>query len=458
MSGKNDFLDLIPEFLEEARDHITSIEADLVQIESALNERRQPEVETLNRLFRAAHAIKGGSEFVGLDSVEEIARALETLFNFMRNGDLSPNLELINASLAAIDRLKSMAAEPASTTPGIPEETATTLRDLTDTHLADRTRRSAATVISPTDLFDGIGFTVSEYVMERKARRGEFFLISIEIERYTAGNQRTIIELSATLSSFGEILDTVNASGPENSPLIHLLYHTMLEEQALSLSLPALEGLSLKKVPRERLEKLFSGRKGAVSERRTPPHRPTSAPPEQRNGTPAPLTHEAPAPLATPANGHSEATDILVDPAWEHCTEFVSFFIEQEQYAVPIFLVHDIKEMLPYSRLPNQPLFVLGVVNLRGNVVPLFDLRRILGLPQRPFDRKTVILILDIGGKMTGCVVDAISDVVTLEAADKQATPLLGRNITADYVRFIGKDKKSGSFLIVLDIEKSLPE
>jgi purine-binding chemotaxis protein CheW len=450
----NDFLELIPEFLDEARDHITSIEADLVQIETALTDRRSADPETLQRLFRSAHAIKGGSEFVGLETIEEIALALETLFNFMRNGDITPDVELVTAALAAIDRIKTIAVDPTLLAPGEMEGSATAIRDLTDARLADRTRRSAATVLPTADLFDGIGFTVSEYTIERKARRGNFFAITIDIDRYTKDTGKTVIDLSALLGSFGEILDTVTAAGDGEQHIVHFLYHTMLEEEALRLSLPFIAPEHFRKIPRERLEKLSGGRRTTApqAERRAartaPPAAPNAEPAEKKTVT---------APAEPVAETPPDPTGTSLDPAWELCTEFVTFFMEHEQYAVPIFLVHDIKEMLPFSLLPNQPSSVLGVVNLRGNVVPVFDLRRILGLPARPFDRKTVILILNIGGKITGCVVDAISDVVTLEHQDKQSTPLLGRDITADYVRFIGKDKKSGTFLIVLDIEKMLP-
>lgn len=445
MSAMNDFLELIPDFLDEARDHLTSIEADLVQLETALADRRTADPETLQRLFRAAHAIKGGSEFVGLEAIEEIALALETLFNFMRNGDITPDAELVTAALAAIDRLKTLATDPSAVAPGELEGSAAAIRDLADARLADRTRRSAATVLPTNGLFDGIGFTVSEYTMERRTRRGNLFIITADIGAYTERTGGTAIDLSALLSGLGEVLDTVTAADTGDRHIVHFLYHTLLKEDALRLSLPFLPPENFRQVPREQLEKLAGGRKKAEprTDRRDP-----RTPPRAVAKEPAAAAAElAPEPAGNPA-----------DPAWELCTEFVTFFLEQELYAVPIFLVHDIKEMLPYSRLPNQPPFVFGVVNLRGNVVPVFDLRRILGLPVRPFDRKTVILILDIGGKITGLVVDAISDVVTLEHQQKQSTPLLGRDITADYVRFIGKDKKSEAFLIVLDIEKMLPD
>ncbi len=455
MSAMNDFLELIPEFLDEARDHITSIEADLVQVETALTDRRTADPETLQRLFRAAHAIKGGSEFVGLEAIEEIALAIETLFNFMRNGDITPDAELVTAALAAIDRIKTIAVDPTLLAPGEMEGSATAIRDLTDARLADRTRRSAATVLPTADLFDGIGFTVSEYIIERKTRRGNFFIITVDIDRYTKDTGKTVIDLSALFSALGEILDTVTAAGTGEQHIVHFLYHTMLEQEALRLSLPFVAPEHFREVPRERLEKLSGGRKNAApqAERRTTANPSPAVTSERKKAEKRPVE----APADTPAEPAPDPTGTSLDPAWELCTEFVTFFMEHEQYAVPIFLVHDIKEMLPFSRLPNQPPFVLGVVNLRGNVVPVFDLRRVLGLPARPFDRKTVILILNIGGKITGCIVDAISDVVTLEHQDKQTTPLLGRDITADYVRFIGKDKKSGTFLIVLDIEKMLP-
>lgn len=135
---------------------------------------------------------------------------------------------------------------------------------------------------------------------------------------------------------------------------------------------------------------------------------------------------------------------------------YVSFKIGEEHYAVPIEFVFDMKEMLPCSRIPSQPETYLGVANLRGNVIPVIDLRKVFNLKEIKYDEFTVFLILKVDEKIKGCVVDSIDDVVFLESEHTQTAPALSRKVKADFVKFIAKDPKSGRFLIVIDVEKML--
>jgi len=452
----NEFADLLPEFIEESRDHLTAMESALVRVESAIREQRLPDNELLDRLFREAHAVYGGAEFVGIEPLEAAAGALADLFNFLRNGDLSLDAEIVALSFRAIDGIRSATEDPSGPMKE-PATAAALIRKAIEARLPERVRRAAATTLFPDAPSLGVRFSVSAYALERKTRRGYFYLLSIAPERYAATTGKTIIHLSETLAALGEVLDTVSETGADGVPLTHMLYHTMLAPEALRLSFPDLPVGAVTPISRERLDALVSpvNAGGGNTERRE-----NDGPERRRGRTQAQDAMSDTAPR--PDSGHSVDTAPSPEPGafpeaeWEHCTDFVTFFIDRELYAVPIFLVHDIKKMLPCSRLPNQPPAVLGVINLRGSVVPLFDLRRLLGLPPRPFDRKTVVIILDLGGKMNGLVVDAISDVATIEPQAKQTAPLLGRNIAADYVRFIGTSRKNGEFLIVLDIEKVL--
>jgi purine-binding chemotaxis protein CheW len=138
--------------------------------------------------------------------------------------------------------------------------------------------------------------------------------------------------------------------------------------------------------------------------------------------------------------------------------QFVSFRIGAENYAVPITLVYDMKEMLPYSRIPKQPEHYLGVANLRGNIVPIIDFRSFLGVGNPVFDEYTVFLMLKINDKVKGCVVDGINDVVLLEPENTHTAPAMSRKTKIEYIDFIAKDPKSGQFLIVLDVERMLKD
>jgi len=138
--------------------------------------------------------------------------------------------------------------------------------------------------------------------------------------------------------------------------------------------------------------------------------------------------------------------------------QYISFRIGSEHYAVPISYVYDMKEMMPCSRVPKQPSHYLGVTNLRGNIVPVIDFRSFLGVKDPCFNQYTVFLMLKIGEKVKGCVVDAINDVVVLEPENTHTTPSVSRKTNLEFVSFIAKDPKSGQFLIVLDVEKILKD
>lgn len=140
----------------------------------------------------------------------------------------------------------------------------------------------------------------------------------------------------------------------------------------------------------------------------------------------------------------------------EKNSEFLSFRIGTEHYAVPITLVYDMKQMLPCSRIPNQPEHFLGVANLRGNVVPVVDLRKVFGVKDASYGEFTVFLMLKVKDKIKGCVVDSIDDVIFLEPENTHSAPMLSRKIRSDFVKFIANDPRTKKFLIVLDIEKML--
>lgn len=446
-NDQNAFQDLLPEFLEEAQELLAMLEASLLQVEQALADRRPPESETLQRLFRATHTLRSASGFIGLAAVERTAAAMEDLFNFMRNGDLSPDKTLTATAFETLDHIKKILA--GQTSGGGDEEgerLAASIEAAISARIADRTKESAARVVSPADLLHGLPFRISAYAIERKARKGNFFIVTTMLDGSLEDRRRISVDASSALGSMGEIMDTVTITGDPHTPdRTHFLYHTLIGEKALRETLSSLATeVEISKIDREQLVKAVADLPDEPAPR---PERRSAATQKKAGGTDA---------AGTERTAPEQQPESVAGSPWDDCADFVTFFIEQELYAVPIFLVHDIKETMPFSRLPNQPPHLLGVINLRGNVLPLFDLRRLLGMPPRPFDRKTVIIILDIAGKKTGCVVDAISDVVTLEPEDKQAKPLLGRRTAAEYVRFIGKDQRTGAFLIVLDIERML--
>jgi purine-binding chemotaxis protein CheW len=135
-------------------------------------------------------------------------------------------------------------------------------------------------------------------------------------------------------------------------------------------------------------------------------------------------------------------------------TQYLTFALGEEEYGVAILNVQEIKGYAPVTPIPNTPAYVKGVMNLRGTIVPVIDLRLRLGMPAADYGPFTVIVVLAVGAKVVGAIVDAVSDVLTFPDTHVQTTPELG--VAAD-VRFIGGIAQAdGKLVVLLDAEVML--
>ena len=132
--------------------------------------------------------------------------------------------------------------------------------------------------------------------------------------------------------------------------------------------------------------------------------------------------------------------------------EFLSFKLGAEEYGIDILRVQEIRSYEEPTRIAGVPPFLKGVVNLRGVIVPIVDMRVKFNLEQIEYNSFTVVIVLDIGRRVIGVVVDAVSDVVTLTTEQLRAVPEFNSSITSDYLLALGAlDQR---MLILLDIEK----
>lgn len=132
--------------------------------------------------------------------------------------------------------------------------------------------------------------------------------------------------------------------------------------------------------------------------------------------------------------------------------EFLAFTLGSEEYCIDILKVQEIRGYETVTPLPNTPAFMKGVVNLRGIIVPIIDLRIKLELDKVEYDQFTVVIILSIRGRVVGVVVDSVSDVVALAAEDIKEAPQMGAAIKTDYIDgLVTIDER---MLIIIDIEK----
>lgn len=132
--------------------------------------------------------------------------------------------------------------------------------------------------------------------------------------------------------------------------------------------------------------------------------------------------------------------------------QFLVFRLGSELYGVEILKVQEIKGLGAVTKIPHAPDHIRGVTNLRGAVVPILDLRRRFGLPDRPSDRFSVFVIVTVDTRVMGLVVDAVEDVIDLAPEAIQAAPDLAPALGGAYVSGIGQ--KDGRLVAILDIDK----
>ena len=138
--------------------------------------------------------------------------------------------------------------------------------------------------------------------------------------------------------------------------------------------------------------------------------------------------------------------------------EYLAFTLGQEEYGIDILRVQEIRGYEPVTRIANAPDFIKGVVNLRGIIVPIVDMRVKLNLGTPTYDQFTVVIILSIAGRVVGMVVDSVSDVMTLTPEQVKPAPEMGTSFDSDYL--IGLGTLDERMLILVDIDKlmSSPE
>ena len=133
--------------------------------------------------------------------------------------------------------------------------------------------------------------------------------------------------------------------------------------------------------------------------------------------------------------------------------ECLSFRLGGEEYGIDILAVREIREYEKPTRIASAPAFILGVINLRGVIVPIVDLRIKFGVAQAIYDGSTVVIILNVAGRVVGVVVDSVSDVLTLASDAIRATPEFA-SATFDTKYITGLGTVDDQMIILLDIEK----
>ena len=131
--------------------------------------------------------------------------------------------------------------------------------------------------------------------------------------------------------------------------------------------------------------------------------------------------------------------------------QYLTFRLGQEEYGIEILRVQEIKGYSAITPIPNTPMHVKGVMNLRGTVVPVMDLRVRFGLAEGVLDRFTVVIMVTAGSRVVGLVVDAVSDVLDIEASDMVPAPEMGQSVDTSFLTGMAKSEERLISLLAID-------
>lgn len=150
----------------------------------------------------------------------------------------------------------------------------------------------------------------------------------------------------------------------------------------------------------------------------------------------------------------SQVVPAFKEAAWAAITEFLAFKLGAEEYGIDILQVQEIRSYEAPTRFANTPAFIKGVINLRGVIVPIIDMRIKFNLEPVNYDTFTVVIVLNIGQQVVGMVVDGVSDVITFTPDQLRPVPDFSSAIDSEHLLAIGAIQDR--MLILLDIEKIL--
>jgi purine-binding chemotaxis protein CheW len=134
--------------------------------------------------------------------------------------------------------------------------------------------------------------------------------------------------------------------------------------------------------------------------------------------------------------------------------KFLTFALADEEYGLPILTVREIVGMLDITAVPQTPPFMRGVVNLRGKVIPIIDLRIRFGFPEREYDSENCIIVVEVADLLIGIIVDAVREVLSIPSSSIEPPPAFGRGVSTEYILGLGKAKDR--IIILLKIESVL--
>lgn len=136
--------------------------------------------------------------------------------------------------------------------------------------------------------------------------------------------------------------------------------------------------------------------------------------------------------------------------------QWVTFHLENEKYGIKVMQVQEVLRMTEIAPVPGAPHYVIGIINLRGNVVTVVDTRRRFGLPDAEADDETRIVIIEADNNVVGILVDSVAEVVDLKASEIETAPNVGNDESSKYIQ--GVSSRDDELLILVDVNKLLSD
>ncbi|MEW6542431.1 MAG: chemotaxis protein CheW [Nitrospirota bacterium] len=153
-------------------------------------------------------------------------------------------------------------------------------------------------------------------------------------------------------------------------------------------------------------------------------------------------------------SGAPAAAEKDVNGVTEDFCQLVTCRVGREEFAVDILSVQEINRMVEITKVPKAPSFVEGVINLRGRIIPVLDLRRRLGIPEAGRTAQSRIVVVNVGGRVIGLVVDAVSEVLRIPRSTIEPPPSTGASAGAEFIQGVGKI--NDRLLTLLDLKRLL--
>lgn len=141
-----------------------------------------------------------------------------------------------------------------------------------------------------------------------------------------------------------------------------------------------------------------------------------------------------------------------------HTGKYLSFFLGDEEYGLKILKVREIIGLMEITSVPQTPEFIKGVINLRGKVIPVIDLRLKFGMESAEYTEETCIIVVDISHAMMGILVDTVSEVLDITEEQIEPSPSFGSKINTDFILGMGKIKDQVKILLEIDKVLSVEE